>query len=61
MRYESKHTYFKQVAVSLGNYVKAPFTVAERHQKMQSCQFFSVKEAGSSFLVKEPLTGPGQF
>ena len=36
MRYESKHIYFKQVAIALGNFINVPFTVAERHQKLQS-------------------------
>jgi len=59
MRFESKHTYFKQVAIALGNYINVPYTVADRHKKMQSCHFVNSEEQGS-FLIKLLETGPGK-
>lgn len=35
MHYESKHTYFKQVAIALGNYVNVPYTVADRENLLK--------------------------
>lgn len=59
MRYESKHTYFKQVAVSLGNFINVPFTVAERHQKLQSLNYFNEGDQESSTVMKPLECGPG--
>ena len=62
MRYESKHTYFKQVAVSLGNFINVPWTVPERHQKLQSLHFFNKDEKESASSVMKPLEcGPGML
>lgn len=59
MRYESKHTYFKQVAISLGNFINVPFTVAERHQKLQSLNFFNEGDKECSTVMKPLECGPG--
>ena len=59
MRYESKHTYFKQVAISLGNFINVPLTVSERHQKLQSLNFFTEGDQESSAVTKPLECGPG--
>lgn len=35
MRYEAKHSYFKQLAQSIGNFINLPYTLAMRHQQFQ--------------------------
>jgi len=32
MRYEAKHSYFKQLANSMGNFINIPYSLAMRHQ-----------------------------
>ena len=60
MRYESKHTYFKQVAIALGNFINVPLTVAERHQKLQSYHHFNEMDKESSIITKPLQCGPGK-
>ena len=60
MRYESKHTYFKQVAIALGNFINVPFTVAERHQKLQSYHHFNEMDKQSSIIARPLECGPGK-
>ena len=35
MRFEAKHSYFKQLAHSLGNFINLPYSLASRHQQYQ--------------------------
>ena len=35
MRYEAKHSYFKKLAQSIGNFINLPYTLAMRHQQLQ--------------------------
>jgi len=35
MRYEAKHSYFKKLAQSMGNFINISFTLATRHQLNQ--------------------------
>lgn len=35
MRYEAKHSYFKQLTLAMGNYINLPLSLARRHQQMQ--------------------------
>ena len=35
MRYESKHSYFKQLSNSLGNYINICHTLAVRHEQLR--------------------------
>jgi hypothetical protein len=51
MRYEAKHSYFKQLAHSMGNFINLPYSLAMRHQQHQ-CY---VKNAAA----EEMITGPG--
>ena len=55
MRYESKHTYFKQVAIALGNFINVPFTVTDRHQKLQSFHYFNEGDQELSVIIN-PLS-----
>ena len=62
MRFESKHTYFKQVAIALGNFINVPFTVADMHKKLQSFNFFNdVDQFHTSLLTKPLQNGPGKL
>lgn len=35
MRFEAKHSYFKQLALSMGNFINLPKSLACRHQELQ--------------------------
>ena len=35
MRFEAKNKYIKGVAVRMGNFINAPYTLAVRHQQLQ--------------------------
>ena len=35
MRYEAKHSYFKRLAQSMGNFINVPYSLAMRHQFLQ--------------------------
>ena len=35
MRYEAKHSYFKKLTQSIGNFINLPYTLALRHRKLQ--------------------------
>ena len=35
MRYEAKHSYFKHLAQSMGNFINLPYSLAARHQESQ--------------------------
>ena len=61
MRYESKHTYFKQVAIALGNFINVPFTVADRHQKLQSFHYFNEGDQELSVIINPLQCGPGKY
>jgi len=46
MRFEAKHSYFKQLAHSMGNFINLSYSLAMRHQQyqcylnMNTCDFF---------------------
>ena len=61
MRYESKHTYFKQVAIALGNFINVPFTVADRYQKLQSFHYFNEGDQELSVIINPLQCGPGKY
>lgn len=48
MRYEAKHSYFKQLSHAIGNFINLPFTLSKRHQQFQ-CK--NMQECGSHFLT----------
>jgi hypothetical protein len=39
MRYEAKHSYFKQMSRAIGNFINLPLTLASRHQISQAQHF----------------------
>ena len=54
MRYEAKHSYFKDLAQKIKNFKNISKSLAERHQRLVCYQFL-----GSQSLVKELGTGKG--
>ena len=57
MRFEAKHSYFKQLARSLGNFINLPYSLASRHQQYQC--YLNVDSAPNS--VDDIQVGPGIF
>ncbi len=50
MRFEAKHSYFKQLSRIIGNYINLPLTLAQRHQQWQCKNLF---DSGCNFLNDE--------
>ncbi len=53
MRYESKHSYFKKLSSSLGNYINICHSLTMRHQQLQC--YLRLDEKGRD----EVSVGPG--
>ena len=61
MRYEAKHSYFKRLAQSMGNFVNAPYSLAMRHQLYQ-CYLNLNTSVLPGFADGQNLeTGPGML
>ncbi|XP_028417218.1 uncharacterized protein LOC114543833 [Dendronephthya gigantea] len=59
MRYEAKHSYFKRLAISCGNFINLPYSLTKRHQE-GLCYRINMSEGGhSTFLQKGIDIGPG--
>ena len=56
MRYEAKHSYFKKLAQSIGNFINLPWTVPMRHQLLQCYEYAT----DGSILDLNPEIGPGK-
>ena len=57
MRFEAKHSYFKELAYSMGNFINLPYSLAMRHQQLQC-----YKNASDSDMLEGRLTvGPGMY
>ena len=57
MRYEAKHSYFKQLANSMGNFINIPYSLAMRHQLYQCYLHTNTQELpGWTHNIE---TGPG--
>ena len=57
MRYEAKHSYFKKLAQSIGNFINLPWTVvAMRHQLLQCYEYAT----DGSILDLNPKIEPGK-
>ena len=56
MRYEAKHSYFKQLSRSIGNYINLPWTLANRHQLLM-CKNFS---ESPRYYLRFPITLPNK-
>ena len=59
MRFEAKHSYFKQLAHAMGNFVNITYSLATRHQHYQCYLNINTEELpGWEHNVE---TGPGQI
>ncbi len=59
MRYEAKHSYFKRLAVSSGNFINLPYTLAKRNQEGLCYRINTPEGSHSTFLQKGNEIGPG--
>ena len=59
MRFEAKHSYFKQLARSLGNFINLPYSLASRHQQYQC--YLNVDSHSFTNSVDSIQVGPGTF
>ena len=59
MRYEAKHSYFKQLSQSLGNFINLPYTLASRHQQYHCYLHTNTQEFPG--WVDEIEIGPGNL
>ena len=50
MRFEGKHSYFKTVARTTGNFVNAPLTLAKRHQQWLTNK---IRETSGNFMTQD--------
>lgn len=57
MRYEAKHSYFKRLAHSMGNFINLPYSLSMRHQQYQC--YLSTNE--QEVVENGPMAGPGMF
>ena len=60
MRYEAKHSYFKRLAVSCGNFINLPYSLAKRHQEGLCYRINTPEGSHSTFLEKGNEIGPGK-
>ena len=58
MRYEAKHSYFKRLAQSMGNFINLPYSLAMRHDQLLQCY----NNTNDADMLGAGLTvGPGQL
>lgn len=57
MRFEAKHSYFKQLAHSLGNFINLPYSLASRHQQYQC--YLNTVTCDRPSSVESLEVGPG--
>lgn len=55
MRFEAKHSYFKQLAQAMGNFINLPYSLAMRHQHLRCYQANNVTGIPGDGLI----VGPG--
>ncbi|XP_028409272.1 uncharacterized protein LOC114531867 [Dendronephthya gigantea] len=60
MRYEAKHSYFKQLALIIRNFTNMPLTLAKRHQHLICYRLQDECSGLSTFMDKGVDTGPGK-
>ena len=58
MRFEAKHSYFKQLSHSKGNFVNIPYSLSTRHQLYQCYLNLNTEEIPGQAHNLE--VGPGQ-
>lgn len=59
MRFEAKHSYFKQLAHSMGNFVNITYSLATRHQLYQCYLNINTEELPG--FERNMEVGPGQI
>ncbi len=57
MRFEAKHSYFKRLAQSMGNFINIPYSLAMRHQQLQCYWSTNDRDIPGSGLT----VGPGMY
>ena len=57
MRFEAKHSYFKQLAQAMGNFINLPYSLAMRHQHLRCYQANNVTGIPGDGLI----VGPGMI
>ena len=55
MRYEAKHSYFKRLAQSMGDFINVPYSLTMRHRFLRCCE--STDDA--EMLAAGLTVGPG--
>ena len=60
MQYEAKHSYFKRLAVSCGNFINLPYSLAKQHQEGLCYRINTPEGSHSTFLEKGNEIGPGK-
>ena len=58
MRFEAKHSYFKRLSESMGNFINLPYSLSVRHQKYQCYLHTNNKEVSGD--VDNINVGPGK-
>ncbi len=56
MRFEAKHSYFKRLAQTLGNFINLPYSLAMRHQQLQCYWSTNDREIPGAGLTVGPRT-----
>lgn len=56
MRYEAKHSYFKQLARAIGNWINIPLTLANRYQQFMCKNFAQSQHNYLKFEVEIPAS-----
>ena len=54
MRYEAKHSYFKSLSHTLGNYTNLPYSVAMRYQQYVCCTHSGKEECQDDHITTGP-------
>ena len=58
MRFEAKHSYFKRLSESMGNFINLPYSLSVRHQEYQCYLHTNNKEVSGG--VDNINVGPGK-
>ena len=61
MRFEAKHSYFKKMANTLGNYKNLPKSLASRHQHLVSYQMSNPERFGRYYIADAVKTSEGVY
>lgn len=59
MRFEAKHSYFKQLSHSMGNFINLPYSLTIRHQEYQC--YLNATSKGLHGSADDIDIGPGNL